>query len=259
MMKLICMRLLAFTVAVAVVGCSNNSTDPSQNGTLKIRLTDAPGVYDAVNLTFSEISAHLDSQWVTVRSEPITVNLLEWANGKSLEIGSADVPAGRYTQIRIKIDSAEIVVDGISNQLEVPSGAQTGLKLGPAFTIAAGSTYELVIDFDAQRSIVTTGPPSNPRGYKLKPRLRVIAMAVTGSISGTVTNFANAPTAYALAESDTVTSTLVDRDTGQFSLAFLPEGIYSVAIQDTVGLSAEQNGLQVIAGRNLEIGSITLR
>ncbi|NIV11174.1 MAG: DUF4382 domain-containing protein, partial [Aliifodinibius sp.] len=54
------------------------------------------------------------------------------------------------------------------------------------FTITEGSTYELVVDFDVNRSIVITGPPHNP-GYKLKPHLRVMPLAVSGSISGTIT------------------------------------------------------------------------
>ena len=34
-----------------------------QIGTLRISLTDAPGDFEAVNITFSEISAHLDNRW----------------------------------------------------------------------------------------------------------------------------------------------------------------------------------------------------
>ena len=174
---------------------------------------------------------------ITVNLDTMTVNLLEFSNGRTVEIGSSDVPTGRYTQIRIKIIAAEVIVDGQTNDMKVPSGAQSGLKLGPPFTIAEGSTVELLVDFDASRSIVVTGPPFNPKKYILKPRLRLISRAITGSISGTVSNLEHLPTAFAIAGEDTVTSTLLDKTSGTFILGFLPEGPYTVSIRDTLDRS----------------------
>jgi len=250
---------LILPFAMILTGCTGETTISTELGTLTISLTDAPAAFDAVNITFSEISAHIDGQWITVRGEPITVNLLEWNNGQSIVIGTAEVPVGHYTQIRLKIENAEVVVNGQTHQAEMPSGAQSGLKLVQQFTINAGSTYELVIDFDAQRSIVTTGPPNNPNGYKLKPTLRVVPKAITGSISGTVMNFQNLPVAYALSGLDTVTSADVNSSTGNFMLAFLPPAAYTVAISDTLGLSFQKDNVEVIAGSNTDLGTITLQ
>ena len=155
--------LILSLLLMITIGCSDSPIS-SESGTLKVSLTDAPGDFSAVNITFSEISANINEEWVTVRGEPITVNLLEWNNGQSIVIGSAEVPAGQYSQIRLKIEAAEIVADGQTHQADVPSGAQTGLKLISDFTVTEGSTYELVVDFDANRSVVTTGMPSNPTG-----------------------------------------------------------------------------------------------
>ena len=251
--------LALFFPLLSLLGCGNGSTSPNKMGTLKVSLTDAPGRVEAVNITFSEISSHINDEWIVVRGEPVTVNLLEWNNGRSIVLGAAEVPAGQYTQIRLKIEHADVVVDGQTHSATVPSGAQTGLKLGPAFAVNEGSTYELVTDFDARRSIVTTGPPSNPRGYKLKPTLRVVPKAVTGSISGTVANPQHLPTAYAIVDSDTLTSTTVDTSMGAFMLAFLPEGAYTVAVNDTAGLSFERSNIQVVVGTDQQLGTITLQ
>ena len=230
-----------------------------QIGTLRISLTDAPGDFEAVNITFSEISAHLNNDWITVLGDDITVNLLEFSNGRSVVLGSADVPAGTYTQIRIKIDTAWVVVDRVKHDLSVPSGAQTGLKLGPPFTITEGSTAELILDFDANRSIITTGPPSAPKSYKLKPRIRLISTALTGSISGTVTNPEHISVAFAIAGDDTVTSTSVDKNSGEFMLAFLPEVPYTVSVRDTLEQSFEKNDVEVVAGSDNHLGMIALQ
>lgn len=250
---------LPLLLASFLIGCDKSPTTPTDKGTLKINLTDAPGEFQEVNITFSEISAHIDTEWVTVRGIDTTVNLLEFSNGRTIVVGSADVPVGHYTQIRIKIDTAWVVVDGMGHELTVPSGAKTGLKLGPQFTISEGSTVELIIDFDANRSIVTTGPPANPQSYKLKPRIRVISKAITGSISGKVTNPEHLPLAYAIAGSDTVTSTAVDKNSGEFMLAFLPEGSYTASIRDTLNYSAQINDVQVVVGTDNDLGMITLQ
>lgn len=113
--------------------------------------------------------------------------------------------------------------------------------------------------FDANRSIVTTGPPQNPRTYKLKPRIRLITTAVTGSISGSVTNPEHLPVAFAIAGDDTVTSTLVDKDSDEFMLAFLPEGLYMVSVCDTFGQKFKNTDVQVTTGLDNEIGMIALQ
>jgi hypothetical protein len=241
--------------------CDKNSSGINseiKTGNLTILLTDAAAIYDSVNITFAEVSAHLDSAWLKVMTDTTTVNLLDWSNGNAMVLGSEDVPAGKYTQIRIKIIDAEIGVNGLVFPLDVPSGAQTGLKFGPQFTINEGSSYELVIDFDASRSIVTTGPPHNPTGYKLKPRIRVTSSAITGSISGTVLNPENLPEAFAIQSGDTITSSIVDTTSGAFKLAFLPEGLYTVNISDTSSGYFSVDSIDVTAGSNFDLGDITL-
>lgn len=175
-------RFLTTAAALMVImpvisGCAGKVTDPNGFGTLKIRLTDAPGDFDAVNITFSEISAHIDGSWISIPVEPKTVNLLEWTDGKSIEIGSGEVPAGHYTQIRVSIETAEVVMDGSAIRMTVPSSAQTGLKLITNFTIEAESTHQLTIDFDAERSVVIASPPDEPVQYILQPTIRVLEMS----------------------------------------------------------------------------------
>ncbi len=136
---------ICIVVFLLAVNCEKETTSIDTNqgrGVLKVYLTDSPAAFEAVNITFSEISAHLNGQWLTVRGDTITVNLLEWNNGRSIILGEAELPAGHYTQIRLMIQKAEIVVDGQTFPLTVPSGAQTGLKMGPEFTLEAGFTYE---------------------------------------------------------------------------------------------------------------------
>ncbi len=254
-----CSSLLMLITYIS--SCDNEPNEPSrENGYLIVHLTDAPAHFDAVYITFSEISAHIDSDWVTIQlKSDSTVNLLDWTNGKTTILAEDDVPAGHYTQVRLKINAAEVVVDNELFPMDVPSGAQSGLKFGLNFTVNPGSTYELGLDFDVSRSIVITGSQKDPKGYKLKPHIRVISKAIAGSISGTVTNPKDVPIAYAIQKSDTTTSTSVDTLSGSFMLYFLPEGSYSVSIADTTGKAFHQDNVSVIAGKDNNLGDIKLQ
>jgi hypothetical protein len=255
------MRIVISLALVAWLGCDKKATDPqSDKGILRIFLTDAGGRYDAVNITFTEVSAHINGKWLTLSNDTQTVNLLEWNNGKTLMLGQAEVEVGKYTQIRLKIESAEVVLnEELSYPLMCPSCAQSGLKLLANFEVVAGTTYDVVIDFDAERSVVAAGPPGIPRKFLLKPTIRVAAIANTGSISGIVTNPADVPVAHAIAGADTVTSSPVDGAAGSFKLAFLPPGSYTVSVSDTLNKAFTQSGVTVTAKQDMSLGQVTLQ
>lgn len=248
-MKRLFVLLVIFTTLCFIQGCSSDS-DPNQTGKLNVYLTDAPGDYGEVNITFSNLSAHIDSEWVNVQIEPVTVNLLDFNNAKLFLLGSSDLRAGHYTQIRFSIESAEVVVKGKSYLLNVPSEK---LKLGPQFTINEGSTYELVLDFDVNRSVVENGNGS----FKLKPHIRVVPKALTGSISGQILNFDDMPIAYAIQDGDTLTSAFPD-STGYFMLSYLAEGNYNISVKDTLSQLFNKS-VDVTPGKDYSLEQITLK
>ncbi|MCB2206427.1 DUF4382 domain-containing protein [bacterium] len=250
--------LLAVTLGFTACSDDDDGNQPATKATIAVSLTDAPAEYDEVNITFSEVAVSMNGGWVVLSGNPVTINLLEWNNGNSIELGRADVDPGKVTQIRLMVTDAEVVVDGVTHTVTIPSAEQTGLKLITNFDLVAGSTYEFVIDFDAHASIVTTGNPQHPNGYKLKPTLRVVEMATTGSISGTVSNPESAPLAVASQNGVEVTSTPVDITTGEFRIAYLPPGEYDITITDTMDNTYSQTGITVTAGADNAIGTVTL-
>ena len=244
-----------------LMGCNTDFTSADENsntGRLSILLTDAPADYDSVVITFSEISAHIDSDWVHVSVDTMNVDLLQWSNGNYTVLAENDIPAGKYTQVRLKIIKAILGRSGQVYELDVPSGATSGLKLNHPFTISAGSSYELALDFNADKSIHSTGPKTNPHGYKLKPVIRIVSTATSGSISGTVTNHQNLPYAHAVSGSDTIASVYPDTSDGSFMLAFLSEGFYTVCISDTANKTLAIDSVEVIAGGNIDLGNLLL-
>src|SRR5438045_2156273 len=96
-------------------------------------------------------------------------------------------------------------------------------------TLSAGFTYKITLDFDAARSIVSTGSGA----FILKPVIRSLVEAQIGSIKGMVTPVESTPAVYAIKvsglDADTVATTYAEQTTGKFLLNGLPAGTYSVA------------------------------
>jgi len=230
---------LALLPLALLAGCSNNdnSTNPT-TGTMRVRMTDAPAEVQAVNLVVTEVSARVAegqpdslSGWQVLSTGSKTYNLMNLQNGTFTTIGEAKIPAGTYTQIRLKLGAGStITVDGTTYPLTVPSGLQSGLKLNGSFLVPSGGTADLAMDFDASRSILQTGAGQ----YMLKPVIRVMSTSTAGAIRGTVVPSTVSTTIYATQGADTV-STALTNTSGAFMLSVLAPGTYNLGFHPTAG------------------------
>ena len=184
--------------ALALAGCGGSSESTSQEvGTLRVAMTDAPACgFDAVHVTVTRIRVHRsetaadeDGGWrdLTV-SPPRKLNLLDLQNGVLADLGQIELEAGRYMQVRLVLDAAAgsntvTPTGGTELALRTPSAQQSGLKLKHVFDVAADQTVDLVLDFDACRSIVKAGNTGN---YLLKPVLTAIPVVTSGTIAGSL-------------------------------------------------------------------------
>ena len=263
MRKLVAGWLIIF-VFTLIAGCQNDQTTGpgtgSGVGTLAVRLTDSPAGYDSVVIAVDSIRVHVDSGdslggWFTLSRTPAVYDLLLFMGGKDTLVAKGDIPAGYYSQLRLYIGSgSHVVVGGISQPLEIPSGSESGLKLNIQTTINAGVQYVLVLDFDASRSIVLTG---NGR-YLLKPVIQTVAMSISGSLSGVATPATASPTVWAIIGADS-TSTFTDT-TGFFEFRYLLPGSYEVALvpSDPTYRDTTLTSISVMPGVNTNLGTIAL-
>jgi hypothetical protein len=159
--------LAGLSVAVLLASCGSSVG----NGMVKVELTDAPGDYEEVNVKLGAVQAHYkgdggDSRWITLVADGGSHDLLELQNDVTAVLGEKELAAGDYTELRMIIKTANVLVDGVRHDLDVPSGAQTGLKFPHNFRVEDGKTYRLVIDFDAAKSIKKLGQMDE---YLLEP------------------------------------------------------------------------------------------
>ncbi len=107
------------------------------------------------------------ASWITVFSGPKAIDLIAVKNVKEL-LGEATLDAGKYTQIRLIVVNATVIINETSHDVTVPSKA---IKFIHPFNIETNKTTSLIFDFDADKSIVKAG---NKDKYILKPTVKVI-------------------------------------------------------------------------------------
>ena len=238
---------LSMTLAACGGGGGGGTTPPPPvtMGTLGVSLTDAPACgFDAVNVTVSKVRVHqsstagdTDSGWSEIVLSPARkINLLNLTNGTLDALGQTSLSAGRYTQLRLVLDAN--TGNGLANSvvpsggtaevsLETPSAVQSGIKLTNEFDVAAGQRVDLVLDFDACKSVVTRGNGK----YALKPVVKVIPTTLNG-ISGYVATSLLGSRVMVSAQQNgaIISATVPNATTGEFALTRLPLGNYDVVV-----------------------------
>lgn len=223
--------LLSVVAGGSFIFLSCNKSSSSGAGHLQVMLTDGPASYDAVYIDVEKVEVNVSSDtgtgsgWQTVNLlRPGLYNLLKFKNGIDTALAAADLPAGMLSQMRLVLGSNNtVVINGQSYPLTTPSAQQSGLKFNIHAALTAGIEYRLWIDFDANRSIVSTGSGK----YLLKPVIRTYSAAVGGSIKGYALPFAAKPQVWATMGTDSLLA-LPDSATGYYFFGGVNAGTWNL-------------------------------
>ena len=275
-----CLLVTALLVVACSGGSSGTTTSgmATVNVSLSDPATCAgpDGRYSHVYVTITDVQVNVsstasatDGSWVDLTpgltKAPKQIDLLGQANNQCFLATLGDtqqLQAGTYQQIRLILadnslslsnnacgTAANCVVlsaDSSVHALQLSSEAQTGIKIpsgqisSGGFTISAGQTKDLNIDFNTCESIVKEGNGK----YRLKPVLHAGEVSTTASsINGKVLDKAtgNPVSGTVLVAMEQKDATGVDRVTmstlaatdGSFVFCPLPSGTYDVVIVGT--------------------------
>ncbi|MFN0013448.1 MAG: DUF4382 domain-containing protein [Saprospiraceae bacterium] len=154
-------------VVLAIAACSKDDTT-----TLSIRLTDGPGDFQQVNVDVQEVLVKTSgdtSKWLTLSAVPGVYDLLKLQNGVDTLIAVGSLPTVVLKEVRLILGTNNtVMVDSVMHNLDTPSADQSGLKIKVDKKLAA-TLDNLVLDFDAEKSIVKKGDGT----YSLKPVIKV--------------------------------------------------------------------------------------
>ncbi len=237
---------LAFLSLASLAACGSSDT-----GKVNVRLVDAPGDYQEINLHVVRVEIHrTGSGWQTLATRDTTVNLLTLQGGVSETlVDGATVPAGTYTQMRLVLGPGNTVrlADGTLHDLDVPSGQQSGVKLVANFTVEPNTTKDVFIDFDGAHSIMLHETGASLK-YILRPVVHAFDRLMTGAILGRLTDaqttsglpgvVVTAQSVDGSGQASVVRSAVTGAD-GSYVLDLLPVGgTYHVVSQPVVGAAA---------------------
>lgn len=231
----------AFAALVTACGGGDdgNSAAASGTGTLRVQMTDAPAcgfdhVYvtvDRVRVNASSSAGNGDANWVDIiPAVPQKIDLLSLTNGVLADLGQTALPAGQYQQVRLVLAQNQggilansvVPIGGSEQPLATPSAAQSGYKIIRPFTVEPNTLVDLVLDFNACKSIVQRGNGS----YGLKPVVTATPTVVSGAIAGALAADEAGATVYAEQDGNIVKGTLAD-SSGQFVLTPLEQSLTS--------------------------------
>lgn len=278
-LTLFCLISLPFFIVACDDGGGGSSSD---TGTVSMSVTDAkpllPENVTNVFVTFSEVWVHKPGEgWVELElvEDVYTIDLLQFHDGKSTDLVTpTELSAGKYTQVRIVVSEATMMIDnGDSTEgvpLEIPS---ENLKTDKNFTVNVeeGAYMDIIIHFDLSMSINLSGPKSDPK-YSLKPVMHLFqepleAATIQGSIAASSFGDSGKATVVVIAENNGEEFTRVEvtkesnDDPTEFSIYWLvPNESYTVQIdldKDTDNIDDEchetVNGIDLGPGETYEL------
>jgi hypothetical protein len=267
-MKKVKFNLSQFLVIVLTslffVSC-NDSDDSMQTSRVTVRMTDAPGDYEEVNVDVLDVltkdnSNTDDAGWVSMgNANPGIYDLLGLTGGISVTLADSTMPSGYLGQIRLLLgDRNTVVVDGVEYPLNTPSGQQSGLKLKINQTLVEGVTYDFLLDFDVEHSVVKAGASGI---YNLHPVINVSTTATSGVIKGVISpNLVGYQVLASVEVGDKTISAYAD-DAGEFQLNGVPAGTYTVTLTPDVASGAAIKTIAdvvVVNGQATDMGNISL-
>ncbi|HSD15056.1 MAG TPA: DUF4382 domain-containing protein [Flavobacterium sp.] len=216
-------------ISASLVSCNDND-DSEVAGTSKItvRMSDNPGDYDEVNVEVVDVEIQSpDGGWMSIGNNPGIYDLLDLTGGVNVILADSVVPSGYLGQMRLILgDENTVVKDGVTYPLHTPSAQQSGLKLQINQTLQPDFTYNFLLDFDVQHSVVVEA--GNSGNYNLHPVIRVTTEVNSGAIKGMVEPM-SVQTLASVQVNGVAVSAYTD-EFGVFQLNGIPSGTYTVTL-----------------------------
>lgn len=174
------MLLGLLCAAVLFNGCDSDAARADSH--IRIRLTDAPfeDIVEA-NVVIERIELLGEGEKVVLLADdPQPFDLLTLQDGVTVTLADLEIPDGTYHQVRLVVNEEANVVfdDGTSENLKVPSGTQTGIKIPLPALMLSEDFVDLTVDFDVSQSFVKRG--NSGKGYIFKPVLKPVSLVVNG-------------------------------------------------------------------------------
>jgi hypothetical protein len=151
------------TPAIAIATPKDGDKAPEEmTGTFVLQVTDQPSAiddFDSLNVTVSEVRLHKagetgngtneTGEWMILEPSNRTFDLTKLQDGNVTTIINESIGTGKYTQVRLIVESANGLVNETMVNVTVPSDT---LKIVKPFTITENQTATFIFDINVVKA-----------------------------------------------------------------------------------------------------------
>jgi hypothetical protein len=166
--------ILLLGALVAAVGAVAACSQQHGTAQLAVAMMDAPNPdVQEVWVNVTKVRAHVAGEgWKDISDKPVTVDLLKLKDS-AIDLGITTLTAGTVTQIRLLVTEGgnKVMVAGVEHPLVVPSGIESGIKIGGPWELGPCTTTTVTLDFDGAKSVFTHATGASEE-WILRPVIR---------------------------------------------------------------------------------------
>jgi hypothetical protein len=261
--KKIILVFLAFLFSISFWSCEPADSDPK--ALVNVILIDAPAQWDSVFVEVEGVDIEIQVQGRESETQTFflpyslgdkVIEVSALVAGQGLLLGRDELPIGKIISATFRIgDSHSLFLDGDRYALPLANSGMTELPIELEMDIEQGIAYDLILDFDLEKSIRVLS--ETPLTLELDPKLSAVSGIGAGELKGTISPTSLRPALYAIISGDSVSTHVNSSGTFLFRL---PAGIYTVYIdpKDERYQAGIIQNVEVISGKSTDLTRITI-
>lgn len=228
------LRIFFFLAVLVLFGLSCEGPDNSPKALVNVLLIDAPAKWDSVVVEIQGVEidfvqngrqGEIQKIWMPYEPAKKTINLSRLVNGNALTVSRKEFQLGQITSITLKLGTSHALYQGDNRfELTLPSDI-TDYSQALKVDLDAGISYDLVVDFDLEKSIQVT--QATPLKLSFNPTIRAFTSIGRSELIGTVFPAEIKPAIYAISGNDSVST---HTNTSGAFLFRLSPGLYTLYI-----------------------------
>lgn len=247
-----------------LLGFSCTSPDESPKALVNIFLVDAPAQWDSVVVELRGVEiefvpsgreGQVESMFLPYEPGNKQVNVSLLVGGDILPISRREFQIGNITKAALRLGENNFLYQGERGYpLRLPNG-QTDFSGDLSIRLEPGISYDVIIDFDLEKSIKTT--QTDPLAFSFQPTLDIYSGIGLGTVQGSISPTTLQPAIYAIRDSDSLSTHMNASGTYVFRLE---PGTYTLFIdpKDEAYVADTLLNVQVTEGQRTTADRVTL-
>lgn len=256
------LRYLLFLLVGLSFACTG--ADESPKSLVNVFIVDAPAQWDSVVVEIQGVELDFVPNGREGQIEKIffpyelvdkEIDLSQLVGGTSLPVNQQELGLGLITGATLRLGTKNNLYQGDRGYaLALPEG-ETDYSANLRIDLQAGISYDIIVDFDLEKSIQQTS--TSPIAFDFNPTIRINTNIGLKEVTGTISPTTLSPVVYAIKGSDSISTHT--NASGKFLFRLEP-GTYTFYIDPKISTYKADTLLNevVAADDDTALGTITL-